>query len=252
MPEENIQENKEKNKISFLKRKSKIIIIIILVLVVMGIGFYLYSNFYKRNTFENIKDTENISDSNNVLVDDNVNKDKETGQNIALKEGDSYEYIGIDKELLKNTPVPDLNRTIPSGTTENIKQNIISLSNDLKTNIKSFSLWTNLGLYRKLAGDYEGAKQSWEYSSLLRPRFALSFLNLANLYGYYLKNNIKAEENFLKAIEAEPTEIYSYISASSFYTDVMKDKIKAVGIINKGIENNPKSEELKTILKEIQ
>lgn len=226
----------------------KPIYIIVLILLILAIGYYLYINFYKTEVPRVDNSSADVSTTDTSQGD---MADTKIGE-VFLQEGQSYEYVGADKELIKNTPIPDLNRNIPSGVSEDIKKNITFLSNELKVNSGIFDSWIDLGSYRKSAGDYEGAKLAWEYASILRPRFSLSFLNIGNLFGYYLKDFKKAESNFLKAIEVEPTQTYAYISTANFYIEVMNDKNKAIEIIKKGIENNPKAGELKTILSEIQ
>ena len=233
------------------KPNKKFVYIFILIIVILVAGYYLYINSY-TDVPSKLDSLTNILNNNQATTTPESNSgDKKIGE-VFLKEGQSYEYVGGDKELLAKTPIPDLNRKIPDGTTENIKKNIVSLSEALKTDNKSFDLWINLGSYRKTAGDYEGAKLVWEYASILRPKFSLSFLNLSNLYGYYIKDLKKTESNFLKAIEVEPTQTYSYIATSNFYIEVMNDKNKAIAIIEKGITNNPKAEELKQILIEFE
>lgn len=256
MEQENLQNPlgnipNEINSFDKLKTK-KPIYIFLLILGVLIVGYYLYNSSYETNIPVVDDSSKNILDNNQATTTSkNDTVDQKIGE-VKLEEGKSYEYVGADKELIKNTPVPDLNRKIPSGTTEDVKKNIISLSNELKINSGNFDSWIGLGSYRKTAGDYEGAKLAWEYASILRPRFSLSFLNLGNLFGYYLKDLKKAESNFLKAIEVEPAQTYSYVATANFYIEVLNDKNKAIAIIEKGIVNNPKAEELKTILSEIQ
>lgn len=230
----------------------KFIYILIIILIVLIGGYYLYIYFNKTDIpVKNDSLTNILNENQATSTPENNGADKKIGE-IFLKEGQSYEYVGIDKKLLASTPIPDLNRKISDGASENIKKNIISISDSLKADNRNFDLWINLGLYRKLAGDYEGAKQAWEYASILRPKFSLSFLNLANLYGYYIKDFKKAETNFLKAIEVEPTETYSYVALANFYLEVLNDKDKAVDILKEGIKNNPNVSELKSVLTEFE
>ncbi|TSD02992.1 MAG: hypothetical protein Athens071416_383 [Parcubacteria group bacterium Athens0714_16] len=230
----------------------KPIYIFLLVSVVLIVGYYLYMSFYKTNIPVIDDSSKNILDNSQATTtSENNATDKKIGE-VNLEEGKSYEYVGADKELIKNTPVPDLNRKIPSGAMEDVKKNITFLSNELKINSGNFDSWIGLGSYRKTAGDYEGAKLAWEYASILRPRFSLSFLNLGNLFGYYLKDSKKAETNFLKAIEVEPTHTYSYISTANFYTEILNDKNKAISILEEGIKNNPNNPDLKLVLTEFK
>ena len=110
-----------------------------------------------------------------------------------------------------------------------------------------------LGVYRKIIGDYEGAREVWEYASAIRPQNSVSFNNLGELYAYYLKNNKKAEENYAKAIENDPSAIYIYRNFFDFYRYFAKDTAKARAILEKGIAANPAtSSDLKNLLKSLQ
>ena len=130
---------------------------------------------------------------------------------------------------------------------------IQDLSSQLKKDSDNLENWLVLGVYRKTIGDYEGAKEVWEYANAIRPKNSISFNNLGELYAYYLKNNIKAEENYAKAIENDPSAIYIYRNFFDFYRYVTKDPAKARVILEKGIAANPTtSSDLKNLLKSLQ
>ena len=106
-----------------------------------------------------------------------------------------------------------------------------------------------LGLEKKRINDYEGARDAWERAGIVSPTNSVSFNNLGDLYAYYLKDNKKAEENFLTAIKNGPNQIYIYRSLYEFYRYVLKDDAKAKGILQKGIIANPNSsQDLKYLL----
>ena len=63
-----------------------------------------------------------------------------------------------------------------------------------------------------------------------------------------MHDNKKAEENFLKAIENNPSEISLYFRITDFYNNVLRDKEKAIEVIQSGIKENPKSQKLKDLL----
>jgi tetratricopeptide (TPR) repeat protein len=109
----------------------------------------------------------------------------------------------------------------------------------LKDDPTLFNSWLILGIYRKQIGDYEGARQAWDYVGKISPGNSTSFNNLGNLYAYYIKDNQKAEENFLKAIKNGPDMVYIYRNLYEFYRYVMKDDIKAKAILAQGIAANP-------------
>ena len=116
-------------------------------------------------------------------------------------------------------------------------------------NPESFNELLALGLEKKRINDYEGARDAWERAGVVSPTNSISFNNLGDLYAYYLKDNKKAEENFLIAIKNGPNQIYIYRSLYEFYRYVMKDDAKARAILEKGIATNPAtSQDLKYLL----
>lgn len=230
--------------------KNKLIYIIVVIILVAGggAGYYIYQDFFVKfvkHPMSNIFNDGNEVEDNSAVTCD-VNATSTECANPVI--------ISNVEEL--NIPAPDLNRPIVvtatdlSGTAKQIAvENIKTLIEKLKKDAVSFDDWLNLGAHRKLIGDYEGAIEVWEYVSKVSPTSSTSFSNLADLYAYYIKDNTKAEQNFLKAIEISPDKIYLYSNAYDFYTNVLKDKEKAKAILEKGIKLNPKtSSDLKYLL----
>ena len=158
-------------------------------------------------------------------------------------------------EQLEQLEHPDLDRPInitadmPQEAQAIYRKKIEELSAELKNNPDLFNDWLDLGIYRQNIGDYEAAKECWEYAGKIRPNNSTSFQNLGYLYGYYLKDNKKAEENYLKALANGPEQVYIYRNTYEFYRYVIKDDIKAKEILKKGIEANPDtSQDLKNLL----
>ena len=71
---------------------------------------------------------------------------------------------------------------------------------------------------------------------------------MGDLYAYYLRDNQKAEENYLEALELGPSQTYLYFKTAEFYRDFLLDSQKARVIVQKGLINNPNSQELKDLL----
>ncbi len=219
-----------------MNKNTQTILGILLVLIIAGlVGFYIYN--------DNSKDTTLLEKESEVIVDsDDSNKDYE------------IEVIPSAYTDTPTIPVPDLNREIVfnEDTLDEAKsiisEKINKLVKELKENSNLLQNWMSLGLYRKSTGDYEGARDAWEYISAVNSRDSLSFRNLGDLYGYYLNDPKKAEENFLKAIETDPNQIEYYFKTAEFYREVMEDPTKARAIVQQGIESNQSSEELKSLL----
>jgi len=206
-----------------MKNNKNIIYIIVLVLILLGGGYYAYLNMGLWQAGEN-------------------------------SEGSGYTVEDLSSGVVSNIPVPDLDRMIivDESLSEEvvvaIKSNINTLSTKLKEDSNQFELWLDLGIYRKTAGDYEGAIAAWEYAGAIRPGNSTSFQNLGDLYGYYLHDAAKAEQNFLQAIKNGPSEVYLYFKTADFYKDVMKDIAKARAIAQQGVDANPDSQDLKDLL----
>ncbi len=97
--------------------------------------------------------------------------------------------------------------------------------------------WIAVGVIKKSFNDYEGARDAWEYANILYPSNGLSFANLGNLYGFYLRDNEKAELNLKKAIANDPYQPSYYIGLADFYkvVDVSK-KGKVPEVILSGLD----------------
>lgn len=161
----------------------------------------------------------------------------------------------IVEQSAEISEMPDLNRPInitvdvSEEVREIYRQKIEELTLALKENPGLLNAWLDLGIYRQNSGDYEGAKECWEYAGNISPENSTSFQNLGNLYAYYLKDNKKSEENYLKALENGPKQIYIYRNVYEFYRYVMKDEAMAKQILEKGIELNlESSQDLQNLL----
>jgi|SRR3989344_1895042 len=152
-----------------------------------------------------------------------------------------------------SVPVPDFNRPplfsadIKEEEKEQAANEIENLADTLRSDSNHFNAWKELGLLLKSIGDYEGARQAWEYASAIRPEQSLTFANLGVLYGYYLHEPLKAEANLLHAIENEPRFLDLYARMTDFYLEVAKSKEKALGFLDRSIAKYPDWEDIKTL-----
>lgn len=224
-------------------QKNKIIAQVVIVITVLALGYYFYSDYKKM--------PEGAITDNPPQEENNATTSLEVIKDLPAQAG------GDANKEATGIPAPSLDRPIvyPAGMPAQIKKDnkskISVIIDALKSDPSSFNNWIDLGLYRKLLEDYEGARQAWEYASLLRPQSPASFSNLGILYGYYLKDAPKAEKSFLKAIENDPKDINLYFQTYDFYKDVMKDLAKAKAIIETGLKNNPTDKDLESMLKEL-
>ncbi|HYF13036.1 MAG TPA: tetratricopeptide repeat protein [Candidatus Paceibacterota bacterium] len=150
---------------------------------------------------------------------------------------------------------PSLNRpiAITAPLSEDVK---VVLRNLLEQQIAMLrkeptrvDLWLQLGTNRKIAGDYEGAIEAWEYVAQVAPKqvSATAHGNLGDLYMYFIKDYPKAETRFQQAIALNPNVIEYYRALFYLYRDIFKDSSKAEAIRAEGIKNNPGTTDLQQL-----
>lgn len=209
--------------------QKKLILIILILLLAGGVGYYIYSDYVSHrvaNTNNTPAPTSGIGEVNEIT-----------------KEEIEKQMPDLDKEIVVKIDLP---ANIKSETIMDIHDII----QKLKENYDDMQLWLQLGLLRKLLGDYDGAIEAWQFVNLIRPNNFVSFGNLGDIYTLYLKDSGKAEENYLKALKNGPEQTYLCQKVYEFYRYVMQDDVKAKEILKKGIEINPDtSQDLQNLLK---
>ena len=156
---------------------------IITALILAGVAYIIYRDF---------TGLQNSNDAN--------------GPGYTIKELSTGEISNISVQT-SNIPVPDLNRMVmnnkdlPPEVVEIVEKNIRSLSEELKRNPDQLDQWLDLGIQRKTAGDYEGARDAWDYATAIRPSGSVAFQNLGNPIRLLSSRQYESGQNFLKAIK---------------------------------------------------
>ena len=206
-----------------------------------GIGYYIYSDVTSIQKAD-------VGELPLNLQEDNGDVEEEIAD-TAVPPASSKDILAVSPPDLAR-PVEFVGLFTPESKDKLTKQ-IKEISELLAQDSTLFNQWIDLALLWKTIGDYEGARQAWEYASAIRPKNSLSSANLGNLYGYYLKNPQKAEENLLQAIANNPKLTYLYLQTADFYLEVLDDRSKAQEILERGIVENPGEEGLKKTLEHI-
>ncbi len=144
-------------------------------------------------------------------------------------------------------PIPDLNRLVLSASVSSEAQTraadkITADQVILKKNPRDLPTWVDLGIYQKMAGDYEGAAISWKYAGRLAPTDFVSRGDLGDLYAHFLHDNAQSELYYKQAIAVAPKQAYLYAQLSEVYLYNFKDTAKAKAILDQGlvaIPNDP-------------
>ncbi|MDP2593322.1 MAG: hypothetical protein Q8P52_01585 [bacterium] len=176
---------------------------------------------------------------------------------IGVAKGDAdnitIEPISIPSE--SSVTAPPLNRKLvipdnfPESAEKSIRQRIDEVISELKDDPSSYENWLILAVHRKTINDYDGAREIWEYLNTVYPGQSVVLGNLGELYHLYLKNYAKSEENYRKAIEAEPSNIAYYRGLFDLYRYSYKtDTPAAENILKEGLEKNKNNLDLLILL----
>jgi tetratricopeptide (TPR) repeat protein len=104
---------------------------------------------------------------------------------------------------------------------------------------KLYLSWIDIGMYKKVLGDYSGAEDAWRSAVALSDNPALAYGNLANLYFYNLRDYIKAEEYYKKALDAVPGSYTYREGLADLYRYDLRNKVNEVEQIMKdGVEKD--------------
>ncbi|MBI3632826.1 MAG: hypothetical protein HY226_00885 [Candidatus Vogelbacteria bacterium] len=148
-------------------------------------------------------------------------------------------------------PIPNLDKKwqLPADYSDNIIRimnfKISERTKDLKSNPDQFVSWLDLGILRKTVGDYNEAKNIWEYTASVWPDSLVSYHNLGDLYANYFKDNGKAEKNMKKVTQLDPHYIADYLSLNDLYRKMYGETGDKTGaVLLEGIKNNPDSVDL--------
>ena len=169
------------------------------------------------------------------------------GTDIKTDGTGGYTIEQVPLESGAPQPIPDLNRPVhPAGsaTVSNeaivrATEKILPLQETLKKNPLNFYAWLDLGIYQKMAGDYEGSSISWQYASKIAPNDFISLGNLGNLYAYFLNDKVRAENYYKQAIVKGPTQSILYYQLAEVYMYLFNDKAKALATIDQGLSHIP-------------
>ncbi len=148
-------------------------------------------------------------------------------------------YTGRDPVEIR--PVPEEVKLFTEAQKEKLYADIRAHARVVADDPDTLFSWIQLGNLKKMIGDFEGARDAWEYASLIRPSNSVSFANLGELYWRYTPNYPMAEKNFLTSIKNKPDDSDTYISLSGLYSYSYAEKEHlADDVLLEGIAANSK------------
>lgn len=218
-------------------KKNHVLYLAVILIAVLILGYFFYKSPSKNVTSQ-------TNNNQSATTTDNGESSVITGSGYTIEQipiNDTYSIPNLDRAIIFPKEMASDVRNIYS-------KNIAELTALLKKDSTSFNNWMSLAVYLKGIQDYEGAKEIWEYANKAWPDNTVSFANLGDLYGYYLKDNANAEKNYLEAIKVDPKNARLYLALAQFYTEVMNDSAKAKQILQNGLSKVTVTNDIQNML----
>ena len=145
-------------------------------------------------------------------------------------------------------PITFTGSMLPSDAQTIVKTQMQTIIANLKKDPTRLDLWLQLGIDRKQAGDYEGARQAWAYVQAVAPKDEISAADLADLFANFIKDYPQAETYYEKAIADNSAVIDNYLNLYTLYHYSYKVGTGAdVAIAKQGLAANPGNAELEQL-----
>jgi len=166
-----------------------------IALLVLAAGIF----FFSRRAGEGPSVSSGVSTTSNATSSYKIGGTIIPGGNATITE------VGVHapdyrKSLTFSASVtPDVRSALQSQFT--------ALKNTLAKNSTDFNAWLELGIIRKIGGDYNGAAEDWIYVSELYPRSKIAFNNLGDLYANFIKDYPKAEAAYRTVLSLDPHDV---------------------------------------------
>ena len=146
-------------------------------------------------------------------------------------QGISVGVLNADQKIISQVP--------PDRVTE-LKNELQKLSGAVAENPADIESWMRAAQMKIFFSDFAGARDIWEYLTLVASNDATAFYNLGSLYTLDLPDYPRAEENFKKAIQKDPDFLIAYAGLAELYRTFYAGKrAEAVTVLLQGLERKP-------------
>lgn len=147
-------------------------------------------------------------------------------------------YFGRDPGEVR--PVPEEVKLFSDEQKTKIYNTIETNGRLVKAHPAYYNGWMLIGILKKTIGDYEGARDAWEYAGMLEPQGSVAFSNLGELYWRYLHDYPKSEANFKVALARRENDPGTYVSLADLYHYSYQEKSAlATPTLLRGLEKIP-------------
>lgn len=145
-------------------------------------------------------------------------------------QGEPVGVLHADQEFLKQ---------VPKARYEQSLAELRELSEKLASESGQPELWLRVAFIKHYYGDEIGTRDAYEYLNLIAPSDPIPFYNLAVLYGYNLKEPVKAIPKYRAAIRLNPLNASFYVGFADFYRQVASDLPLARQTLLEGLAKLP-------------
>lgn len=223
-----------------MSRQRIVLLAIVTVLFFGAIGAFLFLRVGKHENPQT--GAEGQASETRDIPQDGIKPSEEASPTGNVQEEELQSQYGKIPDLDRPPVVKrDLSNEVLTQSTMDIANTITALKED----VSQFDLWLRLASLRKLIGDYSGSRDALEFANRLAPKNSVGYSMLANLYWSELKDYPKAEKNFFKVIENDPSDTSAYRNLSDLYRyNYTQKKDQADDILLEGLQKNPNHRDL--------
>lgn len=238
-----------------------ILAVIILALLIAALFFFgIPSSPTEEHTYKTLdseKKEETTGARPDVSLEDIIANLEDQGLSVEVEpveEGDGNKefppYTGHDPEEVR--PDPDVVANMSEEEREQLYADIKTYGRGAKDAPETFINWLQVGILKKTIGDYEGARDAWEYALRVEPQKPVLLKNLGDLYWHYLKEYPLAEKRFKELIASNHDDFMVYRSLSDLYRYAYTEKKdQADDILLEGLEKFPDKTTLMAALADV-
>ncbi len=220
----------------------KKIILAVFLVSIFGIGAWYAQEKFKELSLNDSRDTSGLINGAPTIVNPG---DNQTSPVIVKSENELLQEEAI---RLARRPIISVGG-VSESSLANAKKKINNAVNMIEANYDYDAPWLELGAYRKLLGDNDGALEAWQFLSKIRPDAFVAYHNIGDLYAFTIRDYEQGEKYLLKSISVGPGNIQGYMALANLYAiPEFGKQSETPKVLLKGIANNPEYSDLYLIL----
>lgn len=215
--------------------------IAVIVVLLLGIaGFYFFVFWKQENTSGVVLGTPGAATSS--VGGKDMEPELKTPPIVTEtdRQGPLPPYTG--ESIRELNPTSQVVASVGAAYVEKYQKNLASIAARLERDPRNYDEWLGVAYIKKLFSNYIGTRDAWEYAKVVSPDNPIAYFNLGELYGYELKDSVKAEENYKTALHLNPYNFDYYVGLSNFYEDVLRVPEKAEAILLSALDKIPHTE----------